>query len=351
MSRLILCLVCVAFFLTQWHCSGSKQPGTETPVVDGGVTDVTGADSTVSTEQQTGSANGKLVINEVVHKGDPSDWVEIYNAGDTAVDLTGWTLTDDKTVLDKGKFADGVTIQPGEYKVFLVNDETFGFKLGGDEELVLSNPKGEIVDQVDWNDGDATDGKSFGRMPDRTGSFKTLNTPTEGKANVDNTNGPVEPANEPVADAGTLPEPKPEPKVQPEPTPEPAPVKGLVINEVAAAGDPDDWFELYNGTNQTIDLSDYSVADDLQDANVRVKFPKDTKIKPGEYLVFKLTKDWPDFKLGKDEELGLFDKDGKMVDSVNWNDGDSPDGKSFARIPDGTGTFQTVDPTEGKKNN
>ncbi|PYJ01011.1 MAG: hypothetical protein DME25_19175, partial [Verrucomicrobia bacterium] len=36
--------------------------------------------------------------------GDPSDWIEIENTGETAVDLAGWHLTDDKLNLSKWTF-------------------------------------------------------------------------------------------------------------------------------------------------------------------------------------------------------------------------------------------------------
>ena len=47
----------------------------------------------------------------------------------------------------------------------------------------------------------------------------------------------------------------------------------LVINEVAAKGDPLDWFELYNFTDQVIALGNFFVADDLTDVSKRVAFP------------------------------------------------------------------------------
>ena len=118
---------------------------------------------------------------------------------------------------------------------------------------------------------------------------------------------------------------------------------GLVINEVAAKGDPVDWFELYNTGDSTIDLSGYVVADDLEDASKRVAFPPGTEIQPGEYLQFEVDSDnWAGFKLGGDEELGVWAADGLLIDSVDWDEGDSGEGQSYARIPDGSGEFQTV---------
>ena len=134
---------------------------------------------------------------------------------------------------------------------------------------------------------------------------------------------------------------------------EPSPMKGrLFINEVAASGEPNDWFELYNSSDKDIDLSDYTVADDLKDDTKRVKFPKGTIIKAGAYLRFeaKGASDLP-FKLGGDEELGLWDKEGRLVDSADWNEGDAPAGKSWGRFPNGTGDFKTLDkPTPAAAN-
>ena len=127
---------------------------------------------------------------------------------------------------------------------------------------------------------------------------------------------------------------------------------GLVINEVAAKGDPLDWFELYNSLSDPIGLFAFTVADDLTDASKRVAFPPGTEIQPGEYLQFEVDSDnWAGFKLGSDEELGIWLADGTLVAMVDWDEGDSGEGETYARIPDGSGEFQTVsNPTPGAAN-
>ena len=127
---------------------------------------------------------------------------------------------------------------------------------------------------------------------------------------------------------------------------------GLVINEVAARGDPRDWFELYNASDEPIILADFAWADDLADPDKRVPFPDDAILAPGAYLQIQLDKDgWPGFALGSDEELGIWTAEGIPVARVDWAEGQSGAGMSFARIPDGTGAFQTVDhPTPGTAN-
>ena len=127
---------------------------------------------------------------------------------------------------------------------------------------------------------------------------------------------------------------------------------GLVINEVAAKGDPLDWFELHNTLPDPIMLDGFEVADSLTDAGKRVAFPAGTTIQPGAYVQFTVDKDgWPGFALGGDEELGIWLLDGTHVDSVDWDEGQSSDGQSYARVTDTTGNFQTVDnPTPGAAN-
>ena len=127
---------------------------------------------------------------------------------------------------------------------------------------------------------------------------------------------------------------------------------GLVINEVAAKGDPLDWFELHNASPDPIALFGLVVADDLADAGKRVAFPDGLVIEAGEYLQLEVDKEgWPGFGLGGDEELGVWTADGILVASVDWEEGQSGEGQSYARVPDSVGEFQTVDsPTPGAAN-
>ena len=127
---------------------------------------------------------------------------------------------------------------------------------------------------------------------------------------------------------------------------------GLVINEVAAKGDPLDWFELYNASGEEIALAHFVVADDLKDAAKRIAFPDELVIPQGGYLEIELDKDgWPGFALGEDEELGIWTADGALVAEVDWDEGQAREGMSFARVPDAIGEFQTVgNPTPGAAN-
>ena len=58
-------------------------------------------------------ADNKSTIRD--EDGQYSDWLELYNSGDDAVDLGGWYLTDTATNLTKWRFPQGVTLLSRAY--------------------------------------------------------------------------------------------------------------------------------------------------------------------------------------------------------------------------------------------
>ena len=90
------------------------------------------------------------------------DWVELYNAGSTAVNLKGWGITDDTEKPLKWKFPD-VTIGPGEYLVVYCSglDKTSGGELHASFRL---SSKGEVLGLTD-NTGKIVDHLCAGNVP------------------------------------------------------------------------------------------------------------------------------------------------------------------------------------------
>jgi hypothetical protein len=127
--------------------------------------------------------------------------------------------------------------------------------------------------------------------------------------------------------------------------------KQIVINEVSAYSDQKDWFELYNPTDKDIDMADWQFSDNVESQTNKANFPAGTILKAGSYVVIELSDEWPGFKLGKGEQLGIIDTSGTVVASLNWEKEHSVENKSYGRSPDGTGEFQVLDtPTPGKAN-
>ena len=135
----------------------------------------------------------------------------------------------------------------------------------------------------------------------------------------------------------------------------------VVINEVYPNGtsiDDTDWIELKNTGATVYDLTGFELRDEKL-AN-RAPLPDHTTIEPGGYLVIKCVHPpeggvvdglYVPFKLSDSsgDEVHLIGVGGADVDSTIFGD-DIPSDKSWARLPDGTGTFVRATPTKGASN-
>ena len=113
-------------------------------------------------------------------KADYTDWVEIFNSGDTAVDLSGWGLSDNPEKPRKWQFPDGATIRPGEYRVILCDKEpekstdtelhaSFTISRKSGEVIILTDAEGAVHDRITLPEM-KTD-TSFGRDPEDGGQY------------------------------------------------------------------------------------------------------------------------------------------------------------------------------------
>ena len=129
----------------------------------------------------------------------------------------------------------------------------------------------------------------------------------------------------------------------------------LVVNEVVAktSDDSPDWVELFNGTEETVDVGGYIISDE-KDEHV-YEIPAGTEIGPGEFWVVEgkgsALDTALDFGLGSEDMVRLFDTDGELVNELRWGDNQAPESYSFGRYPDGGPTTGTLDsPTYGEAN-
>lgn len=136
----------------------------------------------------------------------------------------------------------------------------------------------------------------------------------------------------------------------------------LVINEFMASNDMivadqdgefDDWIELYNNTDSEISLKGYSLSDNPQEAG-KWLFP-DISLAAGSYLIIWADKDTlqeglhANFKLSASgEDLILSNASGIVVDQVTYPPQTTD--VSWARIPNGTGNFQSMTATFDAEN-
>lgn len=248
-----------------------------------------------------------VVLNEIESNGDDTDWVEIYNNGTTAVDLTGWYILDNDPVghaSDVIPVKEGTILEPGAFYVFDENQH-FTFGLGKEDQVTVFNKDGVSIDTYSWS-GHA-DGV-LARIPDGTGEFVDFTTSTKGAANVI--------------------------------------VNPVVLNEVQS-NDPDkkaDWIELANPTAEKLDISGIVVKD--SDDTHEYVIPEGTVIEPNGYIV--LTEDEFGFGLGKNDSVRLFEN-GLQIAETTWSGHTNP---TWGLYPDVNGNEyrNTLEATPGAAN-
>ena len=133
-------------------------------------------------------------------------------------------------------------------------------------------------------------------------------------------------------------------------------VGDLVINELMAdnetvlsdsEGEYNDWLELYNNSSETISLAGYALSDDADEPSKWI-FP-DTTIGAKSYLIVWLDDDEGEglhasFKLAASgETLLLSNPEQVVIDQVVF--GEQTEDLSYARMPNGTGSFDVTNPT------
>ena len=133
-----------------------------------------------------GSGASGLRINEVCSTnktalkaadGSSPDWIELYNAGDSACDLSGIGVSDGDKNRWKFKFPDGARLAAGEYLIIFCDDTDSGtgelhaaFKISAaGETIYLTAPDGSDLDTVTLPELDAD--VTYGRIGD---SFRLL---------------------------------------------------------------------------------------------------------------------------------------------------------------------------------
>lgn len=114
-----------------------------------------------------------LYVNEVCSGGFDGDWVEIYNGGGAAADLSGMGLSDDPSRPRRWQFPAGTSLQPGGYLIVGCGEDrdedsplrpacTADFRIGAGETVCLSTREGRVIDRIQVPAG--FDG-SVGRAP------------------------------------------------------------------------------------------------------------------------------------------------------------------------------------------
>lgn len=139
----------------------------------------------------------------------------------------------------------------------------------------------------------------------------------------------------------------------------------IVINELMASNDStvadntgeyDDWIELYNNSNITVDLSGWYITDKADNLD-KYDIPIGTSIAANDYLIIWADEDssqgpvpvHANFKLASSGELLILsDPFLVLIDSMSF--GQQTTDMGYARVPNGTGDFVIQAPTFAANN-
>jgi hypothetical protein len=156
--------------------------------------------TTANTSLSAADGHESIVINEFMAsnsstlikdpQGQYDDWIELYNKGPTAVNISGMYLTDDLSEPNKWQIPAGTSIPAyGYLLIWADNDVTdtglhANFKLSADgEEIGLFDTDGfTLLDSVVFSE-QSTDA-SYGRYPDGSDQWQYMLSPTPLLANT-----------------------------------------------------------------------------------------------------------------------------------------------------------------------
>lgn len=206
------------------------------------------------------TSNYSIKINEMMAKNDgvifdefneDEDWIELYNGGENAVDLSSYYISDDAELPFKHSLMsrqnDTLTIDSDEYLLLFADNDTAqgvthtNFKLNTDGEtlLLVKNCLNIpcIIDSISYPD--ISKNNSWGRFPNGKDICRLFYSSTPGAFNW------IEYFN-----------------------------SGLYINEVLAYnindttdnyGEHEDWIEIYNSSSQPVSIDGFYISDDVND--------------------------------------------------------------------------------------
>lgn len=125
----------------------------------------------------------EILLNELMAK-DPVtdvDWIELYNAGDVDVDISGYLLNDKAAPIGGFAIPEGTVISAKGYYLVDQNESGIAISSGG-EDVSLGSPDGTLIDYI-FCEASAGDGTTFGREADGSDTWVNGMLATPGASN------------------------------------------------------------------------------------------------------------------------------------------------------------------------
>jgi hypothetical protein len=111
--------------------------------------------------------------------GTPDEWIELYNAGPAAADVSNWLLDDAEGGSTPYQVPAGTLLQPGAFLLFFGTETGIVLEDSGDEVRLMA-PDGTVADSVAF--GPLSPNSSFSR--DESGTWYDDWQPSPGAPNV-----------------------------------------------------------------------------------------------------------------------------------------------------------------------
>ena len=369
---------------------------TPTPSVTPTITGTRPTATRTGTATRTATPNPPLltvIINEVAWMGTiastSDEWIELYNPGTVAIDLTGWVLrADDESPFITWNALDltNVFIQPGQYYLLERTDDTTVTSFTANkiysnalddnpgDVLKLFDAQGRLIDTANSNGGDWPAGvttTTFRRSMERTtpiiqdgnASWATFAGTDSGARDANNgvingtpglknwvSNVTLTPSRTPTPTSRVPSTATPRPRTAtPTPFGGPVPVGRPFINEFlprpgfdwnldGRVDTFDEFIELKNVGNADMNLSGWRLDDSADFPGAISSAPytiTDLILKPGEYAVFYASQTNILLSDGGDS-VRLFDASGDIMDVIDFTIAKVED-ESVCRLPDGNG--------------
>lgn len=172
------------------------------------------------------------------------DFIELFNRSTTAVNLSGWILTDDSTT-NRFRIPNGTVLDPGGAMAFPETDLGFRLSSAGESIYLLNPDASRVADAVRFSGQE--NGVSTGRVPDGSEQFRRPAVPTPGALNGQRR------------------------------------AEDIVINEIfynPPAGDDDEFIEIHHRGSTAVSLAGWRIR-----GGVDFDFPANASLAPGGFLV------------------------------------------------------------------
>lgn len=330
-----------------------------------------------------------LIINEIMYNlpgaDEKHEWIELYNAGSTEIDLTGWKFNDGDNATNHGLnpppkngSRGSIIIPPRSYTLLADQASTTGAELtdfsgtiidtvmnlsNAGAALKILNLEGIEIALADYTQAGGADGNGktlewdgtnfresavMGGTPGATNSVFVLNpSPFPSPSTLASPSPAAQPPIPPVASPSIAPPPT---MLSPAPSPSPtAPAyqrsENILINEFLPypAKEEKEWVELYNNGDETINVTGWQI-DDSENSIRPQLIESNAEIKPKSFLVVYFNR--ATFNNDGDE-IRLLWPDGQLLHAVSYQN--APQGLSCSRLDDNQWLW-TNQPTPGQTN-